>query len=122
VGGERGIRKNPWARDAISSKNERGTGARDWSSWWQKPIAYITREGQAPSQGDVCNLHASRKPPWQTALTRPMAKAKTKRCAKCRLVQLRIHGISDRRRKQAISRYGGRRPESRLHHPFTGVA
>jgi len=37
-------------------------------------------------------------------------------------IQTEKHDISDCRRKQAISRYGGRCPESRLHHPFTGVA
>jgi hypothetical protein len=54
-------------------------------------------------------------------LTRPMAKALVNGCARHRRVQLRMLGVSSRRRKQAVKRYGGRRPESWLHHPFTGV-
>jgi hypothetical protein len=53
---------------------------------------------------------------------RPMAKALTNGCARHRRIQLRMHGVASRRRKQAACRYGGRRPESRLRHPFTGMA
>lgn len=42
-------------------------------------------------------------------------------CAKRPRVQLRMLGVSSCMRKQAACRHGGRRPESRLHHPFTGV-
>jgi hypothetical protein len=56
-----------------------------------------------------------------TALMRPVAKARVKWCAKRLCVQHRMHGAPGRMRKQAVIRHGGRRPESRLHHPFTGV-
>jgi hypothetical protein len=52
---------------------------------------------------------------------RSVAKAGAKGCTRRPRVQLRMQGVSDRRRKQAVSRHGGRRPESRLHHPFTGM-
>jgi len=66
--------KNPWARDAISSKSERGTGARDWSSRWQKPIVRITRVDRATSQDEARQPNASRRPPWNTAWRGPWPK------------------------------------------------
>jgi len=66
--------KNPWARDSISSKSERGTGARDWSSRWQKPIVRITRVDRATSQDEARQPNASRRPPWNTAWRGPWPK------------------------------------------------
>jgi len=89
---------------------------------WQKPVVRITRAGHATAQVGVWNLCASPRPLWITAWRGPRQKPRTKRCASRRLVHHRTNGGSDCRRKQAVSRHGGRRPESRLRHPFTGVA
>lgn len=79
------------------------------------------RGARATSQGEARKPHDSSGLHGKTALTRPVAKARVKGCTRRLRIQLRMQGVSGCGRKLVVRRHGGRRPESRLHHPFTGV-
>jgi len=122
AGGKGGTGKIPFGRGATSSRtNEARVLEIEAADGRNRSYASRVRSRSRRKTGQA-NLALVRGLHGQTALMRPMAKFRANRCAKRRRVQLRIHGAPDRRRKQAVNRYGGRRPGSRLRHPFTGVS
>lgn len=75
TGGDRGIRKSPRERDAISSGTNETRVLEIEAVDGRNRSHASPRVEQVSSQDDVCIPHASRGAPWITALTRPGAKS-----------------------------------------------